>query len=320
MINVEQPYSRFHWAEPLRDGKYLEVKQDGADLHIKGLYPSYKAQNLPTDLIGQYRIAAKYRPVGGQRTTEESPQIIFANADTDDKLTAFVRRFGPVVAKSAYEKFEESPDEGPRSVFPRLLFAVQDMQELRNEQLIYRCALALVMRLIESDFDFASSQLLIRKISAQIADWPRQWEREKSQLKRAPFWNFSADSLKRIKALSSGGPDALLPPTVDGRIVLCELVNSFPAILFPNPLEMHSSIKYGIRPLLYAILRRQIVAPRDFSACANNHCRNFFDIERAGQQFCSPDCSIHQRQRTYWAKRGKKLRKKRVRAQRKAKA
>jgi hypothetical protein len=109
------------------------------------------------------------------------------------------------------------------------------------------------------------------------------------------------------------------PPTLDGRIVLCELVNSFRATVFPNPLEMHSSIKYGIRPLLYALLRRQFINPRDFSACANTQCRNFFNIERSGQRFCSDDCSTHQRQRTYWAKRGKKLRKKRLTKRRKAK-
>ena len=50
---------------------------------------------------------------------------------------------------------------------------------------------------------------------------------------------------------------------------------------------MHSSIKYGIRPLLYSILRRQFINPRGFAFCANTECRNFFNIERAGQQFCS---------------------------------
>jgi hypothetical protein len=56
-------------------------------------------------------------------------------------------------------------------------------------------------------------------------------------------------------------------------------------MVFPNRLEMHGSIKYGIRPLLYSILRRQFLAPRDFAACANTQCRDFFNLERAGQRF-----------------------------------
>jgi hypothetical protein len=92
---------------------------------------------------------------------------------------------------------------------------------------------------------------------------------------------------------------------VVGRIVICELLNSFPSIAFPNPFEMHSSIKYGVRPLLYALLRRQFFYPRGFAICTNTECRNFFNIERAGQQFCSPECSLRHRQRIYWEKRGK---------------
>jgi len=57
-----------------------------------------------------------------------------------------------------------------------------------------------------------------------------------------------------------------------GRIVICELLNSFPATVFSNALEMHSSIEFGIRPLLYSILRRQFVSPRDFAICANLEC------------------------------------------------
>jgi len=319
MAIVEQLFPGFQWAEPLEEGGVLQVERAGPELHITGLLPRYQAQNHPSDLLGQYGIAAKCRAVGKPRTTEDSPEILFANADSDDKLIAFVRRFGPVVAKCAYTNFEK-PEGGLRE--PRLpprLFAVQVIEELRNEHLIYRSALALMSRLTESSFDYPAAQQLIGEIAAKVADWPRQWEREKAQCWKEPIWHLSAESLKRIEQLSSGRPDVLLPPTLDGRIVLCELLNSFRGTVYPNPVEMHSSIKYGMRPLLYSILRRQFVAPRDFAPCANTQCRNFFNIERAGQQFCCAECSIHQRQRTYWAKRGKKLRRKKLREQRKAK-
>jgi hypothetical protein len=317
MKNVEQSHFGYQWAEHLcKEG--LEVKRRGSELHIAGILPQYRDANEASDLIREFTISAKYRAVGRARTTEPSPDIRFANADTDEKLIAFVQRFGPVVAKCAYINAEK-PEAGrlaPR--MPLRLFAVQDLQELRNEQAIYRCALALV-QMAKSNCDHSSLRGLIGKISTRISDWPRQWKREKSQCKRQPLWNLSVQSLKRIKELVNALPDAWLPPSLDSRIVVCELVNSFRPVVFPNPLEMHSSIKYGIRPLLYSLLRRQLLAPRELATCANTQCRNFFNIERSGQQFCDAECSIHQRQRTYWTKRGRKLRKKRLRDRNKAK-
>jgi len=122
----------------------------------------------------------------------------------------------------------------------------------------------------------------------------------------------SSESLKRIENLSKLPRDKFAADFVDGRIVICELLNSFSSIVFPNPLEMHSSIKYGIRPLLYSILRRQFINPRGFAFCANTECRKLFNIERAGQKFCSSECSLHHRQRIYWQEQGKKLRTKRA--------
>jgi hypothetical protein len=317
---VEHSHFGFHWAEPLRTGRGLEVKQVGHELRISGLLPRYLTEDHQSDLIWQYEIAAKYRAVGKPRTAEESPDIRFANADTDEKLIAFVQRFGPVVAQCAYSNLEK-PEEGvPEPRWPLRLFAVQDMRELRSEHSIYRSALALcALQSSNRSPDDLSAQGLIGEIAARIVDWPKQREREKSQRGREPHWNLGAESLKRVEQLKSARPDGLLPPTVDGRIVICELLNSFRPMVFPNPLELHSSIKYGIRPLLYSLLRRQFLTPRDFAGCANTQCRNFFNIERAGQQFCCSECSIHQRQRTYWMKQGKKLRKKRVEDRRKAK-
>lgn len=163
----------------------------------------------------------------------------------------------------------------------------------------------------KSIYDYSAAQNLIRTIATNIQDWPNQWEREKSQHGIEPRWKLSGESLKRIEGLSKLPRDKFLADFVYGRIVICELLNSFPSTIYPSPIEMHSSIKYGIRPLLYSILRRQFINPRGFTFCANTECRNFFNIERAGQQFCSSECSLHHRQRIYWQKQGKKLRKKR---------
>jgi hypothetical protein len=231
----------------------------------------------------------------------------FANADSDEELIAFVRRFGPVVAKSV--RLIPPVDEELGQQWPTIT-AVQDMQDLRNEQLIYRAALHLTMLSREGkrSLDSNLSQPLLREISEHIGDWVRQWERERSQRQTEPDWRFDAKSLGLIKNIADAG-DSFPPSSIlDARIVICELLNTFRSKDFPNPLALHSSIWYGIRPQLYSLLRRQFRFPRDFSICANTQCRDFFNIERAGQKFCSAECSQKQRQRDYWKKCGKKLR------------
>lgn len=312
MTNVEHLHIGFQWADPLQPGHQLKADQRGSELHITGLLPSYLITDSSSDLIRLFEKAVKIAIVGKKRNGKESPDMLFANADTDEKLIAFVRRFGPVVAKAAYNSFE-IPEKGlPEPSSPPRLCAVQDMQELRNERLIYRSALALML-LTEADFDYLRAQALIGEIAAGITEWPRQWKREKAQRGREPLWKLRAESLQQVASLRSARPDGVLPPELDARIVICALLNCFRATVFPNPAEMHNSIKYGVRPLLYSLLRRQFLSPREFAACANSQCRNFFNIERTGQKFCSGECSIRQRQRIYWAKTGRKLRRKRLR-------
>ena len=107
-----------------------------------------------------------------RRTGTQSPEVAFANADTDEKLIAFVRRFGPVVAKSV-EDTATIPDKElgePRS--PRRLIARQDMEELRKEQITYGLRLTLVIQVDQVNYRCVSVQKLMRAIGAKIrAEW-----------------------------------------------------------------------------------------------------------------------------------------------------
>lgn len=271
------------------------------------MFPSYKEEERPSDLTRQYEVARKNREIGKQRTGKDSPHIRFANADTDEQLIAFVRVFGPVTAESV----DHSGDAH------LVLTATQDMTELKNEQATYRAALSLVLQLNEARYNFDFAQSLIAEIASHIGQWPHQWERERAQRKTEPFWKIGEATRRRIKNLSSGMQDGLLGPKIDARIVVCELLNVFPAVVFPNPLQLHASIRFGIRPLLYSILRREFLYPHETGVCANTRCRQFFEIERSGQRFCDEACSLQQRQRDYWKTRGKKLRTKRLKKQKK---
>lgn len=309
IVERNEVFPGFQWAEPLQRRSGLDVKVVGDALQITGCLPKYGEANTPSDLLNQYQIARKNRNIGKQSTAKDSPHISFANADTDEKLVAFVRSFGPVAAQSIRVGFEP----------PITMVAMQDMKELRNERSIYRAALALVTSVEAPGFDFAEAQRLIQEIGTYISDWPRQWKRECSAQTKAhfgqtkePLWKLSDDSLERIKQLGSGPPGAWLPPNLDARIVICELVNAFRPVLYPNPVEMNTSIRFGVRPLLYAILRREVLHSHETGICANTRCRDFFEVERSDQQFCTPECSRQQRQRDYWNSSGKKLRIKRL--------
>jgi len=192
----------------------------------------------------------------------------------------------------------------------------QDLQELRSEQRIYKAALGLVNELAkkEIEFDIDSAKQRMGEIARGIRDWPRQWSREKKERRENPLWRVRADSIRKIAALAKSGRDLLLPPQLDARIVLCELVNVFHSLAFPNPPRMHSYICFGIRPLLYSVIRREFLQPRDVGICANTQCRDFFEVERAGQRYCDEKCSRSQRQREYWQDHGKTARRKRLAA------
>jgi hypothetical protein len=314
MANVEHLTLGFQWADPTQADGNLEVSEVGPELQIRGFLPDY-SKEASTDIILSFERAPKSCPIGQPNTSKEAPDVLFANADSDEKLINFVRRFGPVVAK--YSRLELPTSDGELGELrPRAgLVAAQDVQELRNEQLIYCAAtrLAILARNPKREQE-AATRTLIREIASRIGNWPQQWERERSQRHAGePSWRIRPESLKRIEGLSvaAPAPNPLGLSFSDGRIVICELLNSFPGAVFPNPFEMHSTIKFGIRPLLYSILRRQFMALRDIARCANTRCRDFFNVERVGQEFCSPQCSRQQRQRTYWSEQGKKLRKKR---------
>lgn len=309
MTFVERKTWGVQWGDPPNKRSCLDVKLENGCLRVVGLLPLETTSNA-CDLLQQYQMARKDLSIGKGRTGKNSPHVRFANADTDEKLFAFVRQFGPVVAKSVYSNFERPQEGVPEPSWPPRLTAEQDMNELRSERLLYHSALNLVIELGQPEANAVLIQNCIKEIADKVSDWPRQWKREKRLRQTSQiFWRISLESVQRIRQLSTAiQPDPFLPRSLDGRIVICELLNAFRGVIFPNLLEFHSSIRYGIRPLLYSILRRELLYPRDIAACANTQCREFFEIERAGQRFCCDACSRHQRQREYWQNCGRKLR------------
>ena len=307
MTFVEHPSRGFQWAEPLHRGRF-SVELISGELEIIGRFPTYSDRESLCDLIYRYEMAPKN---AFTKKGLQSPEVLFANADSDEKLISFVERFGPVVAQRMAFSYHISKFYA----VPGFMVAHQDLQELRDEQSIYRAALTLALQFDQKDFDEAIARTQLEIIASKVKEWPTQWEREKV-LRRGhePPWRLVDQSLDRIITLNWDRPIPFVssPILVASRIVLSELLNAFRSTIFPNPLEMHSSISHGIRPLLYSLLRRQLLFPRDLLPCKNTSCRNFFRVGRAGGEYCSPEHSLQQRQQNYWLKKEKKTRKKRL--------
>ena len=312
------PYGGHQWGEPPNEQSQFLVTRLDDDLEITAAMPEYLSDSRSRDLLKQYKIARKNRSIGKQRTGKDLPHIRFANADSDDELIEFMRSFGPVVSKS-WEILPYRPKliPGSNDITPLLMTVRQDLAELRSEQRIYKAALNLVVELGKKDleFDIESVAERICEISEGFQDWPRQWSRERKARGKNPLWRVPTDSIRRVSGLANSERDAFLPAQVDARIVICELVNVFPLLAFPNLSEMHSYIRFGIRPILYNILRSEFLHSREVEICANTRCRDFFEVERAKQRYCNDVCSRQHRQRQYWESTGKQARRKRMDAQ-----
>ena len=332
-MKIVEHYPSFHW------GLRIEVEHRGDSLLVSAYRPYWEtasANHSSWDLVAQYRNAP--RDWANGRTGKNAPHIKLANADTDEDLIAFVKQFGPIVARSVREEFDESPLDLEREPNPPRIIAEQGLGELRNESILYRNAL---MLLAELDKGKKAEIALIRAYVSKVAEtslcWPRQWQRE-AHLREAksdpePNWRFDEAAVRVIEtfkfyAFREPPSDPLraalsvADPLRAGHGILCELVNAFQPWVYRwgnvTTEGPHLDLRYGIRPLLYHILREEYLNRGGIAVCANGQCRDLFNIERAGQRFCSETCSQHQRQREYWAKRGRKLRKKRLNQQRTA--
>jgi hypothetical protein len=319
---VEQKYPPFRWA------KGVTVEHHGGVLRVSGQSPWGKLGEPSLDLLQEYRKAPKNW--SKKHSGKDSPHVRFANADSDEKLLVFVKQFGPVVVCD----FEEGGPPSSTS-YPTLL-ASQDLQELRKERIAIDAAIRLISVLASSEGSDKSLALeCILAIADAVRDWPRQRDRERELRSKnwngKPDWSFDRENLDRVEecvraaqwkprrgkldaaSIFGNAGDHIL----QGHRILCELVNAFKPRMYRwanRTLEGPDyDLRYGVRPLLYFLLRRAYLEKDSVGICANERCRELFEIEKAGQRFCDPECSRLQRQREYWASIGSKQRQKRRR-------
>ena len=273
-----------------------------------------------------------------------SSHVSFANAVSDDALVEFVREFGPVAAKAVAEG--DRPQTEAMSLEDMLkadlrtpIAAVQDLVTLRRERRTYASALGLLGELMqgENKASVTAMQQHVAGIAEGVWYWPEQWEAERqwraSQNSVPVAWHFDSNrhgSIFRLKnhMFAPEYPTGTLEsammtrPFHAGHLVLCRLINAFATeVRYFNDRAVEAlpfdSLRFGIRPALYQILKHMYLGRAGAQVCRNDQCRQFFESKREGQNYCRHECSQQYRQRQYWAKTGAKKRKSRRRLKQK---
>jgi hypothetical protein len=330
---------------PLTWASNIEVEKSGRDLIIGGI-ASPQDEQSSGDLFRSYRDWALDRTT--KRSGLNAPHIRFANAETDQQLITFVKRFGPIWAELIAEEESDFAEEDTHcSVLLRA--AKQSLEALHREQRTYAAALDLLAELDKGKkADPQSIQTHLAIIVDGCEHWTSEWQRERawrrSHGQLPPSWHFDRSEWENLVRLNgsarpvpnlddlsqsrfmgpvdSGHPLSHLiygRPVDSGHQVICALANAFRSEVtcFGNtrceapPLH---ALLFGVRPVLYYLLRLEYLhTPKTGGAhrCANEFCRQFFLLDREGQKFCSEECSRKQRQRDYWLPRGANLRRKR---------
>jgi hypothetical protein len=329
------PYLPLIWASD------ISVHGDsGERIFVMGKLPRTYADFQPTrDLFHRYLYSL--RSEFAQKGSEQaSPHIRFANAKSDEQLLEFVKNFGPVAATEVAE--DQADETQPIQVkendeldWSTQIGAFQDLAMLRAERRTYAAALELVTELGRGEraANVLTIQRLISDIAEGIGSWPEQQETERLwriSHNFAPMaWRFDSNHRDFISLLKtdvfltepSAGlvVGAKVPSAIEwrlrtkpyraGHLVLCALINAFETevqYFEDRPVETlpFSSLRFGVRPVLYLILKLQYLRGSGAPICKNDLCRDFFEIKRAGQVFCKPECSQSYRQRKYWAKSG----------------
>ena len=107
--------------------------------------------------------------------------------------------------------------------------------------------------------------------------------------------------------------DALIPhPSLTLRTVVATVLNAFPPLLEWNLSGMGqrpgSDLMFGVRPLIYHMIREDLLGENEIRLCRNKSCGNFFRADRRDQKCCSDECSGRVRYQKYYVTKRKPAR------------
>jgi hypothetical protein len=155
---------------------------------------------------------------------------------------------------------------------------------------------------------------LVETIATGTKHWTKQRTREVEQLRMGtthvmPEWNWDDDNQKELNRLAKSVREGVAAssanksswaafqhdPWRSARNAVTLVLCGFPleplwtreGLIEVPPYHM----LHGIRPLLFAMLRRDIVRQRGIRVCNRPGCGNFFVVARPDKYSCSNECS-----------------------------
>jgi hypothetical protein len=220
-------------------------------------------------------------------TREDAGVYQFADAADDDKLTAFVKKLGPVNG----ETMEYKPESGGTWT----VMVKETLKNLRREQKQFSGLVQIVQQVNRSahaDFD-----ALCRLLADLEIDTTKPYD----------FFRMAETLLagSRIPAKSAD----LLPTA---HQALCNFFNYHPPKLFPvdgEIVELPDVRPEGIQDALYFQLRLDYLAPRAIGTCQN--CGGHFPVFKRGTRACGDACSRALRNNAYWSTHKESINRKR---------
>lgn len=315
---------RFLWAEQ------IQAVDAGEHIRIVG---GSRNNNRVKGLLSRYRPLAD----ADVESETETPMMRFANASSREELLRFVADFGPVVAA-------EKPDTD-HLIDAGVTFvqATQSWNDLESEHKLFQSLLGL-LRIVKADNgeqELRGSQLLFDEVLRGTHEWIKQCKRESSMRclsNLAPCaWNWTEeqqDTLDRLLGHARSGlsTDSANPqlarflvygdPIANVNDAICDVLNAFPTYIQylaarpnerPKVVEMpRSDLTFGIRPILYFMLRSDYLRGWEMRLCSRIGCGIWFRPTGHRPHHCSALCARRARQKKSWETKGRETRRTRI--------
>jgi hypothetical protein len=307
MKYVERSIPSFRWADEIEISNNDGIVRFFGKKLFAGQKPAVKR-----DLFAEYLRNISSTQAGDE---QNAPHYLFANAKSEPELLAFFERFGPVSIEPASLRI--MPNKENTAV---LIEASQSWESLRREHQIYLSLLTLYREVHSGQPNCETLHAAAVNLRNGCSFWVEQFKRETKteqldlRLSEDPRWIWNEarqiDIQGRVEAITSailGSPDPIDATGLAverSHVLLCTFLNAFPPTITRSERStveaVSDNLAFGIRHLLYFLIRKDYLAKARISTCAWDACARWFRVGTKGSPCCSPEHGERFRQWKYY--------------------
>jgi len=305
-----------YWADE------IDVVKSAESLSISGqkLLPPSSASKRH-DVMSGYMYAISGTQAGD---ANKAAHLVFANCTSEEALTKFVQRYGPVLAEA--DSVDVRPPIHEERCLRTEVRAEQRWEVLRREQETVNAALQLVGEIRSDEPDGYAVVRAAKSLVRGTVYWVDAYNRELKEKRLRPWqdspsWIWTAKHQGRAQQVANAvGPvdseDSLDRAKSQAHELLCHILNAFPVRLTQSdgiPVELPSEdVSFGVLPVLYFLLRCDYLWNAKVARCALKDCMRWFRVGSHDSPCCSEEHSLRYRQWVYYHEgKGKQMRQRR---------